>query len=190
MALASTKYWPAYREHHRQTTKRLRGDWVALLLDAHDCQSALLQHFSSIFSKADRGGRSRGLHQHVPHTDNLMQKHRWIPFTHQELLIVSSRWGKHICTGVDGIAHEALQMLIQHPVWGARVLAMLNEALYTGKLPTASQCSSQIKGGNPASWGNTPHHTQQRKSSKPWHSSCYCGDPFPTAPQHLPMGST
>ena len=133
VALAATKAWPAYREYQRHTNSN--GDWIALLLDVHDWQRALLSHFASIFNKADAAAKAAAF-THMHHQLSITCKHtRWIPFTQGELLIVSSKWGKHKSTGVDGIAHEALQLLIQHPVWGPRVLAMLNEALYTGKLP-------------------------------------------------------
>ncbi|CAE7205709.1 unnamed protein product [Symbiodinium sp. CCMP2592] len=131
--LASAKEWPAYREHQRHTSK---GDWIALLLDAHDWQAALLDHFSSIFTKADGGAKAAAFKRMHHQLTTACKQTAWRPFTRQELLVVSSRWGKHKSTGVDNIAHEALQLLIiLHPIRGERVLAMLNEALYTGKLP-------------------------------------------------------
>ncbi|CAE7345136.1 CABP1 [Symbiodinium sp. CCMP2592] len=122
--------WAAFREHQRQTSKK--GDWVAQLLDTHNWQGALLAHFSSIFHKADGEAKTAAFNEMA--------------------------WGKHKSTGVDGIAHETLQMLILHPIWGERVLAMLNEALYTGKLPAMVERGLTIllpKGGSPAGWEDT-----------------------------------
>ncbi|CAE7528629.1 unnamed protein product [Symbiodinium sp. CCMP2592] len=153
--LASTKDWPAYRAQQRHTSK---GDWIALLLDAHDWQSALLDHFSAIFAKADGDAKATAF-KRMHHQLTTACKHTaWRPFTRQELLIVSSRWGKHKSTGVDNIAHEALQLLILHPIWGERVLAMLNEALYVGKLPALVERGLTIllpKGGCPTGWSDT-----------------------------------
>ena len=81
-----------------------RGDWIALLLDAHDWQAALLNHF---FNKADATTKAAAFTR-MHHQLSTACKHtKWIPFTQGELLVVSNKWGKHKSTGVDGIAHEA-----------------------------------------------------------------------------------
>ncbi|CAE7492290.1 unnamed protein product [Symbiodinium sp. CCMP2592] len=156
VTLASTNNWAAFREHQKQTSTR--GDWLASLMDAHQWQAALLSHFSSIFHKTDGTAKHEAFH-HMHSTLCHTCKHTpWRPFTHDELTLVSSKWGKHKSTGVDGIAHEALQLLIAHTIWGPRVLAMLNEALYSGKLPALVERGLTVllpKGGSPEGWGDT-----------------------------------
>ena len=56
------------------------------------------------------------------------------------------------------IAHEALHILKQHPVWECRLREMLSDALYTGTLPAAVEKGLTVllpKETQPRGWGET-----------------------------------
>ncbi|CAE7774197.1 unnamed protein product [Symbiodinium sp. CCMP2592] len=131
---------PAYRQHKRGGG----GDvWMATRTDEHDWQGALLAHFQAIFDNdSSRTGdndfnlrreRLRRICKHTP----------WQPFT---------------ACGPDQISHEALRVLLQHPVWEYRVLAMLNDALYTGLPPAPHHGGSFMD--DTYLWGENPRHLQ------------------------------
>ncbi|CAE7730219.1 unnamed protein product, partial [Symbiodinium sp. CCMP2456] len=155
-ALASQHDWPAYRQHKRSTQM---GDmWVATLTDNHDWQGALLAHFQSIFNKADGGVRDADFAERRGRLTRACKHTRWVPFTQDELMAVSARWKNNKCTGPDLIAHEALHILKQHPVWEHRLRQMLNDALYEGGLPAAAEKGMTVllpKEAMPKHWGET-----------------------------------
>ncbi|OLP81019.1 hypothetical protein AK812_SmicGene38501 [Symbiodinium microadriaticum] len=46
--------------------------------------------------------------------------------------IAVSRWAKNKSWGPDGISHEAVQAMLQHPQWESIILSELNDMLYKG----------------------------------------------------------
>ncbi|OLP94038.1 hypothetical protein AK812_SmicGene23990 [Symbiodinium microadriaticum] len=106
----------------QQKRNNNQGDaWVAALTDTHDWQGALLAHFKQIFTKADGGARDVDFEQRRGRLARQCMHKPWVPFTQDELSGVSARWKNTKCTGPDMIAHEALHILKQHPVWERRL---------------------------------------------------------------------
>ncbi|CAE7939467.1 unnamed protein product [Symbiodinium sp. KB8] len=153
---ASQHDWSAYRQQKRNNNP---GDaWIAALTDTHDWQGALRAHFKQIFAKADGGARDADLLQRRERLERRCKHTPWIPFTQDELSGVSARWKNNKCTGPDMIAHEALHILKQHPVWEGRLREMLSDALYTGALPAAVERGLTVllpKEAQPGGWGET-----------------------------------
>ena len=89
---------------------------------------------------------------------------------------------------------EALQLLTHHPIWGERVLGMLNEALYTGKLPALVERGLTVllpKGGaRPTRTNKKTHHAQQCSAQGPGPAAPPARQPVLPPPPHLPLGRT
>ena len=153
---ASQHDWSAYRQQRRNNSQ---GDaWVAALADTHDWQGALLAHFKQIFAKSDGGARDADFDRRRGRLSYQCKLKPWIPFSQDELSGVSARWKNNKCTGPDMIAHEALHILKQHPVWENRLREMLSDALYTGTLPAAVERGLTVllpKETQPRGWGET-----------------------------------
>ena len=163
---------------------------MAALTDTHDWQGALLAHFKQIFTKADGGARDVDFEQRRGRLARQCMHKPWVPFTQDELSGVSARWKNTKCTGPDMIAHEALHILKQHPVWERR---LRDAQRRRGRSPQRSKRGSQScypKKRRLGGWGDTRPITlsstvlkviAQLLLSTPLHVHA-------PSPQHPPMG--
>ena len=133
---------------------------MAALTDNHDWQGRYWH--TSAKSSTKLRGRAETLRERLEWG---CKNTAWLPFTQDELKAVSARWKNNKSTGPDQIAHEALRILKQRPVWEHRLLEMLNDALYTGRLPAAVEKGP--KEGTPQHWGDTRPITLSSAILKP-----------------------
>ena len=69
-----------------------------------------------------------------------------------------ARWPRRKAAGPDGIVHEAIQALMEDPVWAHRIRYILNDAFYKGTLTDLLEQGVTVlipKVSAPASWADT-----------------------------------
>ena len=109
--------WGAYRslQHHKQ---RKQG-WQLPLMDPPDWEEQLRKHFRGIFNKVPAREVQEGM-QHIRKTlEQLCKRTPWRPFDPGEVTMAVSRWARNKSCGPDGISHEAMTAILQHPQWEA-----------------------------------------------------------------------
>ena len=82
----------------------------------------------------------------------------WVPFQHQELAHTSSTWAKNKSTGPDGSSHEAAKALLAEPLWGDKILYVLNDTFYVAQVPDSVDQGITVflpKVPQPLHWGET-----------------------------------
>eukprot|EP00439_Symbiodinium_sp_Y106_P058038 s2522_g8.t1 len=134
--------WRAMRTIQRGQTHR---GWHLQLQDDPDWQ----QHLSKQ-PQPDGGRRVAVLREQL--------RRAWRPFTQAELQQTSHTWANNKSTGPDGISHEAARALLAHPVWGERLLYVLNDLLYTANIPSPIDRGITVllpKVSAPLEWGET-----------------------------------
>ena len=120
--------WGAYRAL-RRTTKP--SQWDNYLKEKDGWQKDARDHFQTIFGKIDREKEKADWDEETKRRQ--CKDTPWRPFTEMELRVAMQGWKWGKATGVDGIAHEALLYLLEHPKGKTRILEAFNDALYTGK---------------------------------------------------------
>ncbi|CAE7690154.1 pol [Symbiodinium sp. CCMP2592] len=131
---ASQLDWRSLRTLQKARTHR---GWQLHLQDNPDWQTQLHKHMRSIFAKPlPPGGNARI----ATLRDQLRRKCKltpWRPFQLAELQLAAQRWGSNKSTGPDGISHEATKALLYHDKWGGTIAYVLNDMLYTARVPEA-----------------------------------------------------
>ena len=130
---AGERSWASYRE--LKTQRRPNKSWEARITDDPEWKTQLLEHFRSIFAKADPiGVRQRAKELH----DQLSVKCKatpWHPFREDELRPIMAKWKNNKSTGTDRISLEAVRYISLVRGGLGRLLWLLNDILYVGKLP-------------------------------------------------------
>ena len=81
----------------------------------------------------------------------------WRPFEPGEVAVAVSRWAKNKSCGPDGISHEAMTAMLQHPQWESIILSELNDMLYKGAIHSSVGKGLTVllpKIAEPQQWGD------------------------------------
>ena len=152
---ASCLSWGAFRslQHHRQ---RKQG-WQLPLTDPPDWENQLREHFRGIFNKVSAREVQEGM-QHIRKAlERLCKLTPWRPFEPGEVAVAVSRWAKNKSCGPDGISHEAITAMLQHPQWESIILSELNDMLYKGAIHSSVGKGLTVllpKIAEPQQWGD------------------------------------
>ena len=152
---ASQLSWGAFRS--LQQHKQRKQGWQLPLLDPGDWETRLRTHFRGIFNKIPTPEVERGM-QHIRRgLEQLCKRTPWRPFSPGEVSIAVSRWSKNKSCGPDGISHEAVQAMLQHPQWESIILSELNDMLYKGAIHSTVGKGLTVllpKISEPTQWGD------------------------------------
>ena len=152
---AGGQEWGAYRALKRSSKP---SQWDNYLREREQWREEAQKHFKAIFAKIDQNTEERQWGDEVEKLRQQCKRTPWVPFTEMELRITMQSWQWGKATGIDGIAHEALLYLLEHPAGKARLMEIFNDALYTGKLPPDMLEGLTVllpKTMMPQSWGDT-----------------------------------
>ena len=144
--------WGAYRALKRSSKP---SQWDNYLREKEQWREEAQKHFKAIFAKIDQTTEEGQWGDEVEKLRQQCKRTPWAPFTEMELRITMQTWQWGKATGIDGVAHEALLYLLEHPAGKAR---LINDALYTGKLPPDMIEGLTVllpKTMMPQSWGDT-----------------------------------
>ena len=146
--------------HALQTAKRLRKPklWTGNLTAEEEWQKRMRQHFESIFNTQDAKEVERQVECIRRRLEARCKSEPWEPFSEDELLAAMEKWKNGTSTGPDGVALEALRVMVQDPHWQQVILEEFNDALYKGKLPEPVKDSITVllpKEQAPKKWGAT-----------------------------------
>ena len=147
--------WGAYRALKRSSKP---SQWDNYLREKEQWREEAQKHFKAIFAKIDQNTEERQWGDEVEKLRQQCKRTPWVPFTEMELRITMQTWQWGKATGIDGVAHEALLYLLEHPAGKARLMEIFNDALYTGKLPPDMLEGLTVllpKTMMPQSWGDT-----------------------------------
>ncbi|CAE7450816.1 pol [Symbiodinium microadriaticum] len=147
--------WGAYRALKRSSKP---SQWDNYLREREQWREEAQKHFKDIFAKIDQNTEEGQWGDEVEKLRQRCKRTPWVPFTEMELRITMQSWQWGKATGIDGIAHEALLYLLEHPAGKARLMEIFNDALYTGKLPPDMLKGLTVllpKTMMPQSWGDT-----------------------------------
>ncbi|CAE7364098.1 pol [Symbiodinium sp. CCMP2592] len=139
--------WKSLRTLQRGKTHR---GWQLRLQDDPSWQEHLQTHMRTISPSRSRPGE--------PH-ERRCKVTPWVPFSTQELQQVAKTWNNNNkSTGPDGISHEAARELLANPQWGGTITYVLNDMLYTARIPEEIDRGVTVllpKVPSPLEWGET-----------------------------------
>ena len=152
---ASQLSWAAFRSV--QQHKQRKQGWQLPLLDPGDWEAQLRKHFKGIFNKVPTAAVEEGMQQIRRGLEHLCKRTPWRPFTPGEVNAAVARWAKNKSCGQDGISHEAMQAMLQHPQWEHIILSELHDMLYKGVIHSSVGKGLTVllpKISEPTQWGD------------------------------------
>ncbi|CAE7709541.1 unnamed protein product, partial [Symbiodinium necroappetens] len=147
--------WGAYRALKRSSKP---SQWDNSLREQEQWREEAQKHFKTIFAKIKPEEEEQAWGEEVEKLRRQCKRTPWVPFREMELRVTMQKWHWGKATGVDGIAHEALLYLLEHPVGKCRLMEIFNDALYTGRIPQDMLQGLTVllpKTMMPQGWGDT-----------------------------------